>query len=272
MTNYPEKTFTASTIDVNYAEGPDNGPPVVLIHGIGGRWLNWSPVIDQLAESWHVYAIDLRGHGDSGRVAGGYRFIDYPIEVVEFLRDVVRQPAYLVGHSLGAVTTSGVCAVAPDLVAAAVLEDPPLYFEQTTRFQGILDIRNKNLSVQDTVIELRKTDEISSDEVILNRAVAVTKVDPEVWAFPGDGRFAELWDPDAVLSAIDVPVLLMQASPDLGGVLGDVDATRADDLLRQGRYVKWDDSGHGMHSEHPERFARLVNDYLGQVQRKRSKS
>ena len=71
MTAYPEKKFQARTIEVNYAEGPDNGPPLLLIHGLGGHWANWEPVIDQFAEDWHVYAIDLRGHGDSGWDAGG---------------------------------------------------------------------------------------------------------------------------------------------------------------------------------------------------------
>lgn len=124
---FKEKKFAASAVEINYAEGPDNGPPVVLIHGLGGRWTNWEPVMHGVAGQWHVYAIDLRGHGDSGRVSNGYGFNDYSIEVIEFLRKVVGRPAYLVGHSLGGVTAASVCASAPDLVAAAVLEDPPLY-------------------------------------------------------------------------------------------------------------------------------------------------
>ena len=77
MINYSEQKYAASTIEVNYVEGPDNGPPMVLIHGLGSRWTAWDPVIDQFAEKWHVYAIDLRGHGDSGRVPDGYGFVDY---------------------------------------------------------------------------------------------------------------------------------------------------------------------------------------------------
>jgi pimeloyl-ACP methyl ester carboxylesterase len=107
MTNYPEKKFAASTIEVNYAEGPDNGPPLVLIHGIGSRWASWAAVIDDFAKDWHVYAVDLRGHGDSGRTPNKYRFIDYPIEIVEFLRNVVGGPAFLVGHSARCCHGSG---------------------------------------------------------------------------------------------------------------------------------------------------------------------
>jgi len=268
MINYSEQKHAAGTIEVNYVEGPDNGPPMVLVHGIGGRWSAWDPVIDQFAEKWHVYAVDLRGHGDSGRVPDGYGFVDYPTDVLDFLRDVVGQPAYLVGHSLGAVTSVGICAVAPDLVAAAVLEDPPLYVEAAPEFQTVLDIRNKNLNVNDTAVELRKADAKSSDLVIAKRAIAITKADPGIWESAVEGRVAKGWDPDVVLAAADVPVLLMQASPDMGAALADTDATRASDLLPQGRYVKWDDVGHGMHAAQPERFVQLVNAFFGQVLRK----
>jgi pimeloyl-ACP methyl ester carboxylesterase len=150
--------------------------------------------------------------------------------------------------------------VAPDLVAAAVLEDPPLYVEVAPEFQTVLDIRNKNLNVNDTAVELRKADAKSSDLVITKRAIAITKADPGIWESAVEGRIAKGWDPDVVL--------LMQASPDMGAALADTDATRASDLLPQGRYVKWDDVGHGMHAAQPERFVQLVNAFFGQVLRK----
>lgn len=273
---FPEKQFAASRIEVNYAEGPDNGPPMVLIHGLGGRWTAWEPVINKFAERWHVYAVDLRGHGDSGRVPGGYEFSKFSVEVIEFLRDVVGQPAYLVGASLGGVTAAGVCARAPELVAAAALVDPPLYiaewFDESSfapGFRRVLDLRNKNLDENGTAKELRKFDMDSSDEALMIRARSIVKTDPGVWSMAIDGRQTESWDPDAVLSAATSPVLLMQANPDKGGALRDVEATRTVDLLPQGRHVKWEDSGHGMHREHPDRFVNLVNTFFNQVLKKR---
>ncbi|WP_342824950.1 alpha/beta fold hydrolase [Candidatus Lucifugimonas marina] len=97
---YQKKKFASSTIEVNYAEGPDNGPPLLFIHGLGGRWSVWQSIMDQFAENWHVYAIDLRGHGDSVRVPGGYGFADYSTEVVEFLQTVIAEPTFVIGHSL----------------------------------------------------------------------------------------------------------------------------------------------------------------------------
>ncbi|HIF71849.1 MAG TPA: alpha/beta hydrolase [Dehalococcoidia bacterium] len=275
MSDYVEKKFAASAIEVNYAEGPDNGPPLVLIHGLSGYWADWEPVIDQFSANWHVNALDLRGHGGSGRVPGGYAFDKYSVEVIEFLQGVVGQPAFIVGHSLGGVTAGVLGAAAPELVRAVALEDPPIYtnewFDESPfapSFQAAMDIRNKSLGMTDTAIEIRKIDDVSSDEQIVMRAIAITKTDPEVWKVVLEGREAESLNPDDVLSAITAPVLLMQGNPDMGGALRDVEASRAVELMKQGRYVKWDDVGHHMHSAEPERFVQLVNAFFRQVQRK----
>ena len=272
MVKYSQRKFIASTIKVNYVEGPDNGPPVLLIHGIGGFWENWSSVIDELASNWHVYAIDLRGHGDSGRTPGEYRFIDYPIEIIEFLKKIVTKPAFLIGHSLGAVAAAGVCAVTPNLVIAGVLEDPPLYVEQTDKFKSLLELRKQNLSVEKNIIELRKIYETASNKIIERRAIAIYKVDPEVWIPTLEGGIAELWDPDAVLSEITTPTLLLQANPDKGSVLSDSQTDQAINLLGNGRLVKWEDVGHGMHDAQPDRFIQLVNAYCNQILKKQAKN
>jgi pimeloyl-ACP methyl ester carboxylesterase len=272
MNNYSENKFAASTIEVNYAEGPDNGPPMVLLHGITGRWGEWSSVVDQFAADWHVYAIDLRGHGDSGRVPGGYAFADYHNEVVEFIREIVGDPALLVGHSLGGITTASVCSHAPELVAAGVMEDPPLYIREwfdesnfAPRFKMTLELCKKNLNLRDTAIELRKINPEATDEAIINRALSLTKVDPEALEFVIEGRSDNGPSADEVLSSVKSPMLLIQANPDLGGAMRDVEATRTADLLEQGRYVKWDDVGHGMHNAQPKRFVQLVNAFFRQV-------
>jgi pimeloyl-ACP methyl ester carboxylesterase len=275
MSAYIEKKFTASAIEVNYAEGPDNGPPLVLIHGLSGYWAQWESVIDQFSAQWHVYAIDLRGHGDSGRVPDGYQFDKYAIEVIEFLNGVVKQPAFVIGHSMGGVAAGVVCAAAPGLVTAVALEDPPLYTNEwfaesavASSFQAALNIRNKNLGVKDTAIEIRKIDDVSSDEQVVMRAFAITKTDPDVWVTVIEGREVGSLSADDILSSITTPVLLLQGSPDMGGALRDVEATRAIDLLDQGRHVKWEDVGHMMHVVEPERFVQLVNAFFTQVQRK----
>jgi pimeloyl-ACP methyl ester carboxylesterase len=48
-----------------------DGPPLVLIHGIGLRWQIWRPVIDPLARDFRVIACDSPGFGKSPPLVGG---------------------------------------------------------------------------------------------------------------------------------------------------------------------------------------------------------
>jgi pimeloyl-ACP methyl ester carboxylesterase len=72
-----EHSFDAGTVALNIAEGPDNGPPLVLLHGGSGRWQAWDPIIPDLIARWQLFAPDLRGHARSGRVTGRYAIRDY---------------------------------------------------------------------------------------------------------------------------------------------------------------------------------------------------
>ena len=64
-----EKRFDTGTLTINYAEGPMNGSPLVLLHGGTARWQELNPLITELEHHWHVYACDKRGHGKSDRAA-----------------------------------------------------------------------------------------------------------------------------------------------------------------------------------------------------------
>jgi pimeloyl-ACP methyl ester carboxylesterase len=119
-----ERSFDAGTLSLNYAEEPAAGPPLVLLHGASGCWQTFLPIIPFVGWRWHLYAPDFRGHGRSGRVGGTYRLGDFAQDTTRFLREVVREPAVLLGFSLGAVVATQVAAESPDAVRAVVLEDP----------------------------------------------------------------------------------------------------------------------------------------------------
>ncbi len=57
---------------VNYAEGPDDGPVLFLIHGQTGDWQNYARVLPRLVKDFHVFAVACFGHGDSARAPHTY--------------------------------------------------------------------------------------------------------------------------------------------------------------------------------------------------------
>src|SRR5215207_11404337 len=77
-----ERTITSGDVEIAVTEFPNPGrPPVVLLHGLGSRGQSWWPVIDPLAERFHLYQVDLRGHGASEKPASGYRVEDYAADL-----------------------------------------------------------------------------------------------------------------------------------------------------------------------------------------------
>src|SRR5690348_13939472 len=87
-----ERFFDTGKVKLNYAETPNNRPPLVLLHGLGRRWQVFLPLIPSLAPRWHIYAPDLRGHGQSTHVAQGYHVSQYAEDILGFLKAVVTEP------------------------------------------------------------------------------------------------------------------------------------------------------------------------------------
>lgn len=87
-------------VDTAVLEGGD-GPPIILLHGVGSFAPEWGLVIPQLVRSHRVIAPDLPGLGES-EVRAGKRDAE---AAVAWLRDLIAQtcsePPTLVGHSVG---------------------------------------------------------------------------------------------------------------------------------------------------------------------------
>ncbi|MFF1448001.1 alpha/beta fold hydrolase [Streptomyces sp. NPDC058274] len=77
------------------------GPPLVLIHGIGDSSATWAELIPDLARSHTVIAPDLLGHGASDRPRADYSVAAYANGVRDLLTTLGVESATLVGHSLG---------------------------------------------------------------------------------------------------------------------------------------------------------------------------
>ena len=101
-----------------------SGPPVVLLHGLGGFLEMWSPNVVALSEKYKVYAIDLPGHGLSDMTENCYE-PDYATEyAVAILKALGLEVVYLVGHSMGGLMSINLSVRFPDMVGKLVLVDP----------------------------------------------------------------------------------------------------------------------------------------------------
>jgi len=117
-----EKSFDTGEAVLNYAEGPDAGPPLLCLHGLTDRWQYFLPILPALSMRWHTYALDFRGHGRSSRTPP-YRYRDHISDTIAFLEDRVREETVLFGSSMGGMISLMVAAKRPDLVRAVIFGD-----------------------------------------------------------------------------------------------------------------------------------------------------
>lgn len=92
--------FANGALNTRY-EITGEGPPVVLIHGVGSRLDNWAEVVARLRVHFRVLSYDLRGSGQSTRMPGPYSLDLYSADLLELIDHLGFKRCHLAGHSLG---------------------------------------------------------------------------------------------------------------------------------------------------------------------------
>ena len=124
---FVEKQAIVDGATINYAEGPDNGPALLLVHGQGMEWEDYATVLPQLAKRYHVFAVDCFGHGESSHDPALYTCAGGGDALISFAEQVIGDSYLVSGHSSGGVLAAYVAAHDPGHVKACMLEDPPLF-------------------------------------------------------------------------------------------------------------------------------------------------
>lgn len=102
--------------------GPEDAPPVVLLHGWPQHWYEWRHCFAPLAEAgFHVIAPDLRGFGWSERTRHGYRKASLALDVLAVLDEIGVDRFRLVGHDWGGFVAFLLGLERPDRVERLVL-------------------------------------------------------------------------------------------------------------------------------------------------------
>lgn len=139
LTEYSRNDLTFDVVD----SGPEDGPPVVLLHGFPQRASSWAAVSEHLhGAGLRTYAVDQRGYSPRARPRSRFAYgIAELVEDVRVLIDRIGQPVHLVGHDWGAMVAWSVAGAHPDLVRTltAVSVPHPAAFTKSmlTSSQGL---------------------------------------------------------------------------------------------------------------------------------------
>jgi len=285
-----EKSYSKDDLSLNYAEGPDGGPPVLFLHGLTDRWQFFLPVMPAMTQSWHVYALDFRGHGASSHTPP-YRYLDHINDTISFIEDVIGEPVHLYGTALGGMAALMVAARRPDLVKSLVIGDANIKLEYVmkvivdyhTFWSGWHKLASDPAGLDEYVkmvgdmpinIPWREPGTYGDglDYVsVLNKALYLRNLDPEVlrpWSESGedDEAFKTLstgYDEEEIRD-IQCPVLFIQANMEKGGILADDEVEFALERVKRAQRVYLPMYGHnlGFYSWETGALLRVVNTFL----------
>jgi pimeloyl-ACP methyl ester carboxylesterase len=261
-----ERSFDTGEVTLNYGVA-GAGDPVLLLHGGSARWQQLDHLVRGLADAWHTYAPDMRGHGRSGHTPRRYRSADYADDIVAFLEHI--GPAFVFGHSLGAQVATVAAARRPDLFRALAIGDTPLSL--ATLPAALRPNQPMLLAWRDLAASDRSREEIATilrqqPVEFEGRSGRAEDVMPKgsTWFDFMAGCLRDL-DPtmldaviefdemhagsvaDRILPGITCPILLIQADPAHGGALRDDDVALARELRPDLRVDRIAGVGHSVY-------------------------
>jgi pimeloyl-ACP methyl ester carboxylesterase len=124
-TTLTTQTWTWRGFPICYQAQGNQGPAIVLVHGFGASWGHWRKNIPELAENARVFALDLIGFGGSAKPAPGkeinYTFETWAQQIGDFCREVVGEPAFLVGNSIGCIVAMQAAVDFPEMTRGVAL-------------------------------------------------------------------------------------------------------------------------------------------------------
>ena len=256
---------------LSWGEKRNELPAALLLHGITSSALSWVRVGPALADRYRVFALDMRGHGDSIKPAkGAYSLRHTADDAAAFITILGLDRPLLMGHSWGGATAmvlaSGFESQKPaPPFSKIILEDPAYNF-------GLPDSEEKAISYAQDIgrpaDELRV--EITADNPgwtpidVEGKIDALHKVTREsvISVFAEAGAEGDLLP---LLAHIAAPTLLLRADAALNTTLDEGAWERAKGYLSPtSRAAQVEGASHNIHRSKFDAFMRVVNEFLSQ--------
>jgi 3-oxoadipate enol-lactonase len=134
-------TIRVNDIDLYY-ETAGEGPPVLLIHGLGSSTRDWEYQVGELARGYRVIAFDVRGHGRSDKPPGPYSVAQFAGDAVALLRALEAAPAHVVGLSMGGMIAFQMAVDAPQAVRSlTIVNSGPAMILRTFAQRAMIRVR-----------------------------------------------------------------------------------------------------------------------------------
>ncbi|HTK07334.1 MAG TPA: alpha/beta hydrolase [Ktedonobacteraceae bacterium] len=265
MINLPSGRFHYLSWGAEHTELPG----IVLLHGMTSSALNWVRVGPALADRYRVYALDMRGHGESIKPPRGtYSLRQTADDAIAFIETLGLQRPALLGHSWGGATAivlaSGVGSQKPVLqLSHLILGDPPPGLHSVSPELQATVIRDIGRPAQKLRAEITASNPDWTEAEIEARIDALHKVTKEAVEsiYIDAGKEGDLLP---LLATLAAPTLLIRADSHLGTPLDDAAWQQAKLYLpAHSHAVQINGATHGIHRGGTfDAFMQMVNNFL----------
>jgi pimeloyl-ACP methyl ester carboxylesterase len=252
-------------LTVPYVEqGDASGTAVLLIHA----WVESSACFDRLLSALpstvHAFAMDQRGHGDADKPADGYALADLAEDVEAFMDAVGLPSAVLVGSSSGGYVAQQLAVSSPHRVDGLVLVGAPrsllgrpAFADEVDRLTDPIDVA----WVEDSLTWYPRYQDVP-DWYIADRIRDGLRVPAHVWRAAFAGLTTAV--PPTEAGTITAPTLIIWGARDQLLPWEDKDMLAA--VIPSSRLLIYEDTGHVVLWEQPERIAADVTDFVQTLQ------
>jgi len=117
-----EKRVKVNQIELQVREYEQEGEPIIFLHFSGANLMMWQRAIPYFQNQFHIFLVDLRGHGKSDQPATGYHMDDMASDVIEMMRQLNLEKAHIIGTSMGAEVGLSLAANHPESVLSLVCD------------------------------------------------------------------------------------------------------------------------------------------------------
>ncbi len=236
-----------------------SGSPVILLHSMGSSVWSWSKVLEPLAQSHTVYALDTMGQGDSDKPSRDYNTEDYATSVVNFMRAKDITKAALIGNSVGAVFAVQIAAANQTIVDRLVLVGCPCRETEQERREAMATSRatydDKGIPLPRSLEELNQHYVYVSPE--LQAKVNKDRTKAGVWA----------WKCTTAMNNFDIVRALNKVRVKTLLIFGEKDMLRSKEKalknhIKGSTLVIIPKAGHLPQVDNPEAFLEVVQPFL----------
>ena len=222
------------------------GKPIIFLHGWVGSWRYWIPAMQSASTTYRAYAFDLWGFGETAKDPHHYTLQEQTDLLDQFMNAMGIGKVALIGHGLGAVVALQYAARHAYVVDRTMVISIPAkgdeYVERVSQL-STTELANRLLE-QNPAVEAARKDVDKTDAQAVSTSI----------------REMGSLDLDALYGQMNTAALLVHGLND--PLLQNIDGSGNGGLPNMFHQVVFDNSGHFPMLDQPNKFHRLMKDFL----------